>query len=268
MGLQSHFAKMGMVWITLGGFLGAHVFEMVAYQPERLLADPLSMLEVVKDWSSFGGFIGGSIALYFYSRRKAFSMLAYLDAMMFGFAPGWSIARSSCFLAHDHPGIKSDFILAVAYAGGARHDLGFYEMLLAMFVTLVLYLLRSQRYRKMGQGPHPYDTLAGMVSVERCLYREVGVHNGPTVDPVSLRAGVVGDGWLPLTAQAMAHLLQQGTSREAASTGSVLHRLPYSRCSFEDVGRSGSQCWTRRHIDQSLRHTQEYCQDIMITVHW
>jgi hypothetical protein len=32
--------------------------------------------------------------------------------------------------------------------------------------------------------------------------------------PVSLRAGVLGDGWLPLTAQAMAFQLQKGTSRE------------------------------------------------------
>jgi len=34
---------------------------------------------------------------------------------------------------------------------------------------------------------------------------------------VSLRAGVVGDGWLPLTAQAMAFQLQKGTMRDQLS---------------------------------------------------
>jgi hypothetical protein len=55
------------------------------------------------------------------------------------------------------------------------------------------------------------------------------------VDPISLRAGVVGDGWLPRTARAMAHAGQQGTSREAAATAAEVGRVQYSRSSFERV---------------------------------
>ena len=51
-------------------------------------------------------------------------------------------------------------------------------------------------------------------------------------DPVSLRAGVVGRGWLPRTARVMAHEVQQGTSRDAATTAAEYGRLPYSRSSF------------------------------------
>jgi hypothetical protein len=50
------------------------------------------------------------------------------------------------------------------------------------------------------------------------VYRKAE-RNGDTLDPVSVRAGVVVDGWLPHTARAMAHLLAQGTSREAEATG-------------------------------------------------
>lgn len=62
--------------------------------------------------------------------------------------------------------------------------------------------------------------------VMRSIYREPGQQNARVVDAVSLRAGVVADGWLPDTAQAMAFLLQQGTSREAEQTGKLLGRPP------------------------------------------
>jgi phosphatidylglycerol:prolipoprotein diacylglycerol transferase len=72
-------------------------------------------------------------------------MLPYLDALMYGFAPGWILARAGCFVSHDHLGTRSDFFLAVAYADGPRHNLGFYEMLVAIGITAVLYALARRR---------------------------------------------------------------------------------------------------------------------------
>jgi hypothetical protein len=69
----------------------------------------------------------------------------------------------------------------------------------------------------------------------RTVYRNTE-RNGATLDPVSVPAGVVADGWLPYAARAMAHLIAQGTSREAEATARELARLPYSRSSFERVG--------------------------------
>jgi hypothetical protein len=43
----------------------------------------------------------------------------------------------------------------------------------------------------------------------RTVYRKTE-RNGDTLDPVSVRAGVVADGWLPHTARAMVHLIAQG----------------------------------------------------------
>jgi hypothetical protein len=90
-------------------------------------------------------------------------------------------------------------------------------------------LIDSKPYARVGRYMATYKTRQGPVEVERSLYREVGVRNGPTVDTVSLRAEVVEDGWLPEAAQAMAHLMACGTSREAQSTAQALGRLPYSR---------------------------------------
>jgi hypothetical protein len=80
-----------------------------------------------------------------------------------------------------------------------------------------------------------YRTQTGVVDFERPLYREKGVRNGPTIDPIAMRIGAIGDGWLPGTSKAMAHLIQLGTSREAAEVAKQVGRLPYSRTSFERV---------------------------------
>ena len=57
--------------------------------------------------------------------------------------------------------------------------------------------------------------MSGPVTVERTLYRELGQRQGPALDPVAVRAGIVDGSWLPRTARAMAHLVSQVTSREA-----------------------------------------------------
>lgn len=100
-------------------------------------------------------------------------------------------------------------------------------------------MIGGVRYTQVGRCEGPYHTMAGSVSVERSLYRQSGERGGQpggrVVDAVSLRAGVVGDGWLPQTARAMSYAVQQGTSREAPATAREFGRLPYARVSFERV---------------------------------
>jgi hypothetical protein len=85
------------------------------------------------------------------------------------------------------------------------------------------------------RGAIPHEV--GSVLVERSLCRPAGERGGQpggrVVDPVSLRAGVGEDGWLPGTARAMAPAVQPGSSREAEARARELGRQPYSRASFE-----------------------------------
>jgi len=100
-------------------------------------------------------------------------------------------------------------------------------------------IIGGRRYTRVGRCAGAYHTMAGSVSVERSLYRQSGERGGQpggrVVDAVSLRAGVVGDGWLPQTARAMSYAVQQVTSREAEKTAREFGRLPYARVSFERV---------------------------------
>lgn len=107
----------------------------------------------------------------------------------------------------------------------------------------------GKRHRRIGRTMGHYKTLAGEVVMERSIYREVGVRNAPTVDPICKRIGAIGDGWTPEAARAMSYLMQQGTSREAETTSRHLGRLPYSRSSFDRVGHEIGGLLLEQHAD-------------------
>lgn len=109
--------------------------------------------------------------------------------------------------------------------------------------------VRGETYTRVGEGLGTYRTMTGPAFVQRSIYRRVGERNGKTVDLISLRIGAIGDGWLPSTAQAMAHHLQSGTSREAEQSARQDCRLPYSRASFERVPHLVGELWMQHHAD-------------------
>jgi len=109
--------------------------------------------------------------------------------------------------------------------------------------------VHGQAYVRVADGNGTYYTMTGPVEVRRGLYRKVGERNAKVVDVISLRAGAVGAGWMPHTAQAMAHYHQLGTSREAQQAAQQTCRLPYSRASFERVPHLIGALWLEHHAD-------------------
>ncbi len=118
-------------WVVVVGFLVSHVFDVVAYDPGRLLRDPLFLFRNF-NISSFGGLLGAVIGLFLWHKRYGKPILPYADATVFGFVFAWFVGRLGCASAHDHPGRHTDFFLAVRYPDGPRHDLGFEEALLTI----------------------------------------------------------------------------------------------------------------------------------------
>lgn len=142
------------------------------------------------------------------------------------------IALSSSGRAWEYADVEHRVAALAAEVERSCHE----AMLAALDIDAPRVLIAGKEYRQVERCHGTYRTFAGAVSVERSLYRETGVRNGRVVDAISLRTGAIGDGWLPATASAVAHLVQQGTSREAAETCSRLGRLPFSRSSIERVG--------------------------------
>jgi len=56
-----------------------------------------------------------------------------------GLAVGWVFGRLGCTTAHDHPGRHTGFLLAVRYPDGPRFDLGLYEFVFTLILTIVLF---------------------------------------------------------------------------------------------------------------------------------
>jgi len=156
-GLELRVVCSALGWMIIGAFVGGHLFEVLAYYPERVAADPLLLLKLSEGQSSTGGFIGSLATLLIYAAARRLSPGRLADVVMLGLLPGWFFGRMGCYVAHDHPGPRTDFLLAVAYPGGARHDLGFYEMLLTALLFGVFEWVRRR--------PHPPGRVALLIAV-------------------------------------------------------------------------------------------------------
>ena len=147
--------------------------------------------------------------------------------------------------AVEYAGVELELAAATGAAERAAHGL----MLGALDIDAAHVVIEGARYSRVGRHEQNYYTMAGPVAVERSVFRRDGERNGKVVDAVSLRAGVVDDGWLPHTARAMAHQVQRGTSREAEEGAGEIGRLPYSRCSFERVTHAVGELYLKRNDD-------------------
>jgi phosphatidylglycerol:prolipoprotein diacylglycerol transferase len=144
--------------IVIGGFIMAHLVSVIFYFPERIKENPLVLLNVWSGLSSFGGFLGAFLAFLYYTKREKIDRLAYADSVALGLSVGWIFGRTGCFTAHDHPGRLTSFFLAVNYPGGPRHDLGFYELLFTIGMTIVLF-----QYAKKPRAPGHVIGLAALI---------------------------------------------------------------------------------------------------------
>lgn len=170
-------------WAIVCGFIGAHLFSVLFYFPERLAENPLLLFKIWEDISSFGGIVGGLLGIWLFFRFRAKHVdaagrLGYLDAAAFVFPVSLMIGRVACSLAHDHPGRVTSFPLAMSlktetarayivdvYRDAGRlaelppattlpslgfHDLGWYEFLYLAIVVVPVFVLLDRKKRAPG----------------------------------------------------------------------------------------------------------------------
>jgi len=133
------------------GLILAYFLNAAFYEPHVLLdmlADPRLLFKKYLGLSSYGGFIGAALGGLWYRQKKRMSMTVIGDHMVFGFVFGWFFGRLGCFVTHDHPGVVTDFFLAVDNywgQGQPRHDLGLYEVFWCIVMMPILLLLAKKK---------------------------------------------------------------------------------------------------------------------------
>jgi phosphatidylglycerol:prolipoprotein diacylglycerol transferase len=145
-------------WVAVSSFFFAHVFDALLYYPKDVIADPLLLFRFWEGLSSFGGFAGAFIGAFSWRRFYKARLLPYADIVASSFPVTWTFGRLGCTVAHDHPGIRSEFFLAVKYPDGGRHDLGFYEFLMIVPLAIAFLVLRRK--------PRPWGFYGGIL----CTY--------------------------------------------------------------------------------------------------
>ncbi|MCC7539056.1 MAG: prolipoprotein diacylglyceryl transferase [Deltaproteobacteria bacterium] len=141
LGLDTGILSDLIVWTVGTGFVVGHVFEIVFYETHKLSTDPYILFKLWAGLSSTGGFIGAAIGCGLFCWRKGIKFFEYGDPIAYGLPLGWFFGRMGCSVAHDHPGMKTDFLwLAVDYPDGPRFDLGFLEMIFTVFLMSGVFL--------------------------------------------------------------------------------------------------------------------------------
>ncbi len=150
-------------WLIITGFIGAHLFDVLAYQWDKMIEDPLLLLKVWSGISSYGGFIGGSLGYLVFVWWKRLSFGLWADIGIIGLLPAFSIGRIGCTIVHDHPGSATASSLGFDYPLSFTQNLGFttpmrlhnlalYELAYLVFVNAIVLWLAFRKTKRMPAG--------------------------------------------------------------------------------------------------------------------
>ncbi len=155
------------LFVVMVGWPLSHVFDVLFYNPAKLLEDPLELFRFWGSISSYGGLIGGFIGYLIWVRRNPhWDRVKLAEIATFGLAVPWFFGRIGCATVHDHPGHLADaanfpfwgwlrgivggpeiFPLALDFPAranlpaGPRHDLGFYEAIWWGLICVIIFWL-------------------------------------------------------------------------------------------------------------------------------
>jgi hypothetical protein len=115
----------------------------------------------------------------------------------------------------------------------------------------------GQRYRRHASGARRYHSLCGSVEVQRNTYRLVGIHNGPTVVPLEIEAGIV-ENATPALASSVLQAFAMMPLRDYEEEMRAAHREVPSRSTLERIAkRTGAVLHDELPVLEPILRAQE-----------
>lgn len=152
-------AERMVTWAAIGGVVGARVCYLLTF-PDGIFQDPLGTIFGGAGFIFYGGFIGGTFAVWLLLRRLKHDFLHFADLTAPCLAIGYAVGRVGCQLSGDGDyGIATTLPWGVSYVRGVIptppgvlvHPTPVYETFMALGIALVL-LHKPFRQRFSGRG--------------------------------------------------------------------------------------------------------------------
>lgn len=121
-------------------------------------------------------------------------------------------------------------------------------------------VIGEQRYRRKGKSCASYQTLGGVVEVERTLYVARGGGSQECVVPMELRAGLVGGWWTPLSAEVASLYVEAVPARKACELLSNHGGMSPSASTLDRLPKVFNALWepVRVELEAQLREEDEW----------
>ncbi len=188
LGLSAEKFESLVFWTVATGIVLSHVFDTIAYHPQKILENPLELIMIHHGLSSFGGFFGAAIGFIVFLRRNPdVDGWRAADAIAYGLPVGWLFGRAGCATVHDHPGRPSTHWLAVdfpvnssrplGFPPGPRFDLGLLELMLTPILIAVVILV-ARKTTKRGAVIGALATVYPFIRFPLDFFRETAENAG------------------------------------------------------------------------------------------
>jgi len=149
--IDTHLIESWAFWILGGALIGARVMHFVLLGELTNFIGLISIWQL--GWASTGGIVGAiltGVVLILIKAPKEINKFRLADVLAGGFLLGMALGRLGCFVIHDHPGVITDFFLAVNFPSGPRLDMGLMESLALWPFGIMLYAKRQILRSKPG----------------------------------------------------------------------------------------------------------------------
>ncbi len=187
-----------IIFLMLGGILGARIFDFVFYNPLTFFTNPLEILMVWHGGMSIhGGIIGSMLTAGVFSRKNKISFYKIADLTVIPLAFFLFLGRIANFINAELVGIKTNVNWCVQFPNyeGCRHPSQLYESAKNLFIFFTLLFMYTKKKLKDGVIFWSFFVLYGVLRVITNIWREdsriLGISMGQFLSIIMIIIGIV-----------------------------------------------------------------------------